>query len=363
MELQTASLAETRSRYTHRVRSLDLPRVRQAFRKNKRGEREEIWLVDGRDHDGKRYRLTCHSQIDAEARAREQQELRKQHFRLGVNLPIAVQVEALEAHQKGISIRDAVAFFEKNRPKTEPVPVRVATEAYVYDREVIQKCGKGVDQMKHMFKRINAGFGDRLLHELNSKEIEDWLLLQQQEKGWEIAKQKFAQIGDERRNTVLKLFRALFTFASSKARGWVAPDHNPAKEIPFITIDRPDPCTLSPEETARFLKLVPTFPKDVRAYAVLRIFTPVRRCEFGGLDWSKLKDRNLRVLGKGKRKRTIPLEEVCMTWLRPLVENSGPILKRSLANADEYCARPLSKLVCALMWPTTQMISILRKTS
>ena len=355
MDPQTASPAKTRSRYTQRVRSLDLPTVRQAFRKSKTGEREEIWLVDGRDHDGKRYRLTCHSQIEAEAKAREQQELKKQQFRLGINLPIAVQVEALEAHQKGISIREAVAFYEKNRPKTDPVLVRVATAAYVYDREVIQKCGKGVDQMKNMFKRFNAGFGERFLHEITTKEIEDWLLLQQSKDGWKgfvgtgdkkskDGWKKFAGIGDERRNTLLKLIRALFTFASGKARGWVPSDHNPAKDIPFIKIVRQEPCTMSPDETAMFLKLVSTFPQDVQAYAILRIFAPIRRCEFDGLDWSKLAGRILRVLGKGKRRRSIQLEEVCMTWLRPLVKESGPILERTLPNADEYLRAAFVKI-------------------
>ncbi len=296
--------------------------------------------MDGRDHGGERYRLTCHSKAEAEAKAREQQALRQQQFRLGINLPIAVLVEAAEAHQKGISIRKSIAFFEKNHPKSEPILVSVATEAYIYDREKIQKCGSGVAQMKNMFKRFNAGFGDRLLHEINTKEIEDWLLLQQCEGGWK----EFGCIGDERRNTILKLIRALFTFSSGKARSWVPVAHNPAKDISFIKIDRPDPCTLSPEETAQFLKLVPAFPKDVRAYAVLRIFAPIRRCEFAGLDWSKLKDRNLRVLGKGKRKRTIPLEEVCMTWLRPLIEKSGPILERSLPNADEYLRAAFVKI-------------------
>jgi hypothetical protein len=307
MELLASSLAKSRSRQSRRVRSLDLPTVRQEFKKKKNGERVEIWVVDGRDHEGNRYRLTCHSKPIAEAKAREQHELFKQQFRLGVALPIAVQVEALEAHQKGISIREAVAFFEKNRPKTEPVLVRVATEAYVYDREIIQKCGSGVSQMKHMFKRLNAWFGDRFLHELQIKELEKWLLLQQNEKNLKV----FAPIGDERRNTLLKLIRALFTFSSGKARGWVPPDHNSAKEIPFIKIDRPDPCTLSPEETARFLKLVLTFPKDVRAYAVLRIFAPIRRCEFGGLDWSKLKDRNLRVLGTQRPNSLREMGTIC----------------------------------------------------
>jgi integrase len=243
-----------------------------------------------------------------------------------------VLVEAAEAHRKGICIREAIAFFEKNRPKTEQVLVKAATEAYVYDREKIQKCGSGVAQMKNMFKRFNAGFGNRFLHELSTKEIEQWLLAQQRPDGWK----EFGRIGDERRNTILKLIRALFTFASGKARGWLPSDQNPAKDISLIKIVRQEPRTMSADETAKFLKLVPSFPKDVQAYAILRIFAPVRRCEFVGLDWSKLVSNHLRVLGKGKRRRTIPLEEVCMAWLKSLIKESGPILERSLPKADEY---------------------------
>jgi integrase len=336
MEHSPAFLAKARSRYTHRVRSLDLPKVYEGFRTAKSGGREPIWFVDGRDHEGERYRLTAHSKAEGEAMAREQQSLMQQQFRLGTSLPMPILVEAAEAHRKGISIRDAVAFFETNRPKTEAVTVSHATEAYVYDREIIQKCGSGVSQMKNIFKRFNAGFGDRFLHELTTKEIENWLLLQQREGGWRHGQEKFDRIGDERRNTVLKLIRALFTFASGKARGWVARDHNPAKDISFIKIERPEPCTLSVEDTAKLLQLVPQFPEDVRAYAYLRIFEPIRRCEFPGLEWEKLAGNNLRVLGKGKRRRAIQLQDVCLAYLKPLIKTSGPILNRHLSGADEY---------------------------
>jgi integrase len=332
MATQAATTARRAPRTRRQFRCLDLPKVYSSYKITKDGQKKTIWIVDGREHDGSRYRLTRHSEAEAWALAREQQALNQQEFRLGTTLPMHVLVEAAETHRKGICIQEAVAFFEKNRPKTEQVLVKAATEAYVYDREKIQKCGAGVAQMKNMFKRFNAGFGNRFLHELSTKEIEQWLLAQQRPDGWK----EFGPIGDERRNTILKLIRALFTFASGKARGWLPPDHNPAKDISLIKIVRLEPCTMSADETAQFLKLVPSFPKDVQAYAILRIFAPVRRCEFVGLDWSKLVSQNLRVLGKGKRRRTIPLEEVCMSWLRSLIKKSGPILERSLPKADDY---------------------------
>jgi hypothetical protein len=295
MATQTALKKRKAPRTRRQFRSLDLPRVRPAYRITREGQKIPIWVVDGREHNGTRYRLTRHTEEEAWATAREQQALSQQEFRLGTTLPMNVLVEAAEAHRKGICIREAIEFFEKNRPKTEQILVKIATEAYVYDREKIQKCGSGVAQMKNIFKRFNAGFGSRFLHELSTKEIEQWLLLQQRPDGWK----EFRPIGDERRNTVLKLIRALFTFASVKARGWLPPDHNPAKDIPFIKIVRVEPCTMSPDETAQFLKLVPSFPENIQAYAILRIFAPVRRCEFVGLDWSKLVSRSLRVLGKG----------------------------------------------------------------
>ena len=214
MATQAATTARRAPRTRRQFRCLDLPKVYSSYKITKDGQKKTIWIVDGREHDGSRYRLTRHSEAEAWALAREQQALNQQEFRLGTTLPMHVLVEAAETHRKGICIQEAVAFFEKNRPKTEQVLVKAATEAYVYDREKIQKCGAGVAQMKNMFKRFNAGFGNRFLHELSTKEIEQWLLAQQRPDGWK----EFGPIGDERRNTILKLIRALFTFASGKAR-------------------------------------------------------------------------------------------------------------------------------------------------
>ncbi len=101
-----------------------------------------------------------------------------------------------------------------------------AADAYVYDREIIQKCEGGVGQMKALFKRLNAEFGNRLLHEITTAEIQKWLIAQQKPGGW----RSFQPLGDERRNTLLKTVRALFTFAAVKSRGWVAEGYNPAKD-------------------------------------------------------------------------------------------------------------------------------------
>jgi len=80
MEHQATLPAKTRKRRSRRVRSLDLPTVRQEFRKTKTGGLKEVWLVDGRDHENERYRLTSDTKIDAEAKAREQQELSSSSF-------------------------------------------------------------------------------------------------------------------------------------------------------------------------------------------------------------------------------------------------------------------------------------------
>jgi len=323
-----------------RFRALEKPRVYQTYRTLPDGQKETLWMVDGRHQDGERYRLTCHSEAEAHQKAEAQQAVALVQFRLGVSLPMDVLVTAAEAYKEGISVREAVDFFRKNRPKTEPITVAKATDAYVYDREVVQKCEGGVGQMKGLFKRLNTEFGNRMLHELTTDELQKWLIAQQKPTGW----RGFQPLGDERRNTLLKTVRALFTFAAAKSRGWVVENHNPAKEIPLIKISRPDACTLSPSETKALLAEVETFPLEFKAAAYLRIFVPLRRCELRKICWENFIDNNLRLEGKGKRKRTIQLDPVAMSWLATVKQPSGPVLGSHPSKLDEHLRAAMTRM-------------------
>ncbi len=101
-------------------RPVEKPCVYETYRTLKDGQKETIWIVDGRHHDDKRYRLTCHSEIEAKQKAEAEQALALGSFRLGTSLPMHVMVEAAEAHQQGISVREAVEFYKKTALNPNP---------------------------------------------------------------------------------------------------------------------------------------------------------------------------------------------------------------------------------------------------
>jgi site-specific recombinase XerD len=55
-------------------------------------------------------------------------------------------------------------------------------------------------------------------------------------------------------------------------------------------------------------------------------------------------DNNLRVIGKGKRKRTIQLEPVAMKWLLQVHLSPGPILGGHPSKLDEHFKTAMTKI-------------------
>ena len=101
---------------------------------------------------------------------------------------------------------------------------------------------------------------------------------------------------------------------------------------------------MSPGETKALLAEAENFPIEFKAATYLRIFAPLRRCELRKIQWENLVDNNLRLEGKGKRKRTIQLDPVAMRWLAEVKQTSGPILRTHPSKLDEHLRAAMTRM-------------------
>ncbi len=108
---------------------------------------------------------------------------------------------------------------------------------------------------------------------------------------------------------------------------------NPAEGIRAPKAGRRLPRTLDPDQMARLLELPGSGPFVVRDRAMMELFysSGLRLAELAGLDLgdADLKDRTVRVLGKGGKTRVVPVGRIAAEALRKWVAARG-----ALARAD-----------------------------
>lgn len=122
------------------------------------------------------------------------------------------------------------------------------------------------------------------------------------------------------RQTWLNRLSALFAFAVR--RGIIAV--NPCDRIERVRVDRNLPVIFSPAQVKTILAAVPTAG---RAYFILAMFAGIRPEEIERLDWAQinLADKTVRVEGKTRRRRLVPLEPEAAALLAGCPLQRGPV--------------------------------------
>lgn len=122
------------------------------------------------------------------------------------------------------------------------------------------------------------------------------------------------------RATNLNRVSTLFAFAVR--RGIVAA--NPCALVERVSVDRKPPAILTVAQARALLKSCPTV---CRPYLVLCLFAGIRPDEVMRLDWSdiNLETATVKVDGKTRQRRIVPLEPAALAWLRGHPVQRGPV--------------------------------------
>lgn len=129
-----------------------------------------------------------------------------------------------------------------------------------------------------------------------------------------------AKLRDSRRSTVSRkvaAIRGFFSFLAAK--GAIA--KNPAAELVAPKVERRLPVFLPIDDTERLMSSLPSgdaWAERDRAIVETLYSTGVRVSELVGLDWDHvdLENECLRVFGKGRKERIVPIGEIALDALR-----------------------------------------------
>ncbi|MEI6078899.1 MAG: tyrosine-type recombinase/integrase [Verrucomicrobiota bacterium] len=122
------------------------------------------------------------------------------------------------------------------------------------------------------------------------------------------------------RATWLSRISTLFSFCERK--GHIL--KNPCHSIDRITIDRPAPVILT---VAQAEEMVKTCPGTTRPYLILALYAGIRPDEIRRLDWKDicLETKTVKVFGKTRRRRLVPLHPKAVALLKACCLKCGPV--------------------------------------
>lgn len=155
------------------------------------------------------------------------------------------------------------------------------------------------------------------------------------------------ELGDKKSTLARKLaaMRSFFHFCVQKK----FLDTNPAKIVSTPKQDKPVPTFLSEDEMRHLLEIPKnTGPLDIRDQAILELFyaTGIRVSELVGMDCEdiNLKERLIRVKGKGRKERLVPFGSEAQTSLRRYLDKRHHIHKGQMDPNAVFISRTGSRL-------------------
>jgi integrase len=215
--------------------------------------------------------------------------------------------------------RDITAALKGQKPATpqlapQPAPppnsvtLIKAVEEWMAAKENANLTKKYIDNARRYFlNQFICGREGMLVAQITFEHVESWM-----------AKYKNAYT----RQTWLNRLSSLLSF--SVRRGWIP--SNPCDRIDRVRVDRKPPAILTPAQVEMLLNLQME-KTQMRSYFILGTFAGIRPEEILRLDWSAINiaTRTVKVDGKTRRRRIVPLEPRSVELLKEHVKASGPL--------------------------------------
>jgi integrase len=153
--------------------------------------------------------------------------------------------------------------------------------------------------------RFSKGRERTPIADITTEDIEDWL-------------DKFPV--PYSRQTWLNRISTLFSFAVRRGHT----PANPCDRIDRVRIDHQPPKILTPEQAELMLRIVPGIS---RTYLILGLYAGIRPDEIVRLTWAdiNLETKTVRVDGKTRRRRIVPLEPKTVALLAQCPLRTGPV--------------------------------------
>ena len=214
----------------------------------------------------------------------------------------------------GHTLRDALEFYSSHLQNTmTSTSVKDAVPDFLMEKK--RSIGKlALRDYRLRLGRFSESFGSQSLATVSASQITDWLY-----------SLKVSPV------TMGNFARELSTFFrwACERKKWCS--SNPVAEVELPRVAETEIGILTPDETRHLLL---SAPSEVLPYLALGIFAGIRVEELQRLDWSAidLEQNIVRItssVGKGKRKRQVPISANLRVWLTAH-RRTGPVALKNL---------------------------------
>lgn len=263
------------------------------------------WKAEGlRDPSGKRTRKFFRTKEDGEEWLRENRAQLTNQGRSALSLSDRDRIDAQRALEVlkpyGVTLLEAAnSYSERADALSRSVSFTTLIEEVLSAKKADGKSSAYLTALKGYLNRFCEDFGDRLVAEYTSQEIDDWL--------------RKLPHSPTTRNNYRRNLSVAFSFAIS--RQYCA--KNPVTNTAEAKVVLDDPGILTPIE---FEALLTMAPSDMLASLAIGGFAGVREAEIQRLDWSDIDrtDQTIKIKAakaKTASRRTVTIHPTLSVWL------------------------------------------------
>jgi len=285
----------------------------------------EYWMVTLPKHGGGRIRRYFRTEGEAKTHLQEKRVELLNQGTASLAITDSQRVALLKAEELlspyGKTIVDAAEFYvERNERIKNSRPVDDAITDFLVALKADGLSGRYQSDCKNRLARFRKSFGQRLVADISSSEIGDWLRSLTDESDLPLAALT--------RNTFWLRLSALFNFA--RERGWCS--ESPLLESHKAKARPSEIGILTPTEFARLLE---NASYQTLPYWAIGGFTGLRTAELERLDWTEVHfDSDLVEVkaanSKTASRRFVPIRPALKEWLASYEGRKGKVAPKAL---------------------------------
>ena len=291
--------------------------VLRPFTHSSTGKR--LWEVDA-TLNKKRERRYFKTKELAEVWQLQKHNERANHGTASLALTDDLRREAIELSERlrlvGSTLTDAVTFFFKHaKPDGGNKTVNQVVAELAAKRAA---AGRNADYLRVagvVFNVFAKTFGERQIHTIMSKHIEEWL---DSNSHWK----PVTRLNYQRNLSVLWNFALKHRYVAQ----------NPLLLLERPTLDNKAPGILTIEQAKSLLaKAVAVKDEKVKAFLAIGMFAGLRVAEIERLDWSEI-DMEARLIevtaakAKTRQRRHVAMSDNLYAWLQTITKRTGPVI-------------------------------------
>ncbi len=273
------------------------------------------FVVEGLRINGKRTRKFFPTRREADAWLRKTIARLRKEGESAIHMPEQLRIEAVACAKRlkpyGKTISEATAHFLEHLAAVQRTcTVEVLIAEFMVSKEQDGVSKRYLKDLKDRLRRFEDDCGAKLVAEVTSSEIDDWL--------------RNLDVAAQTRNNFRTVLRTLFEFAVLRAYA----RENPTAKTAKAKVVRGAPGIFTTEQMRLLLE---NAPLDFIPCMAIGAFAGLRSAEIERLDWSEvdLAEKLIHVSAeksKSAQRRLVAISENLLAWLAPLAQKKGPVI-------------------------------------